>query len=169
MPDLMTRNDKLVRSTVDFLKAWLFDTKGLDRNQVVVRDAFRYDDYRREDGQGLDKDYVAMGFNFDDGGTPLEIGGTLIGRQVNIELLVFATTPERGQNLAAHVAMGFEQDPMLLPLKDFSLDGDPVTDYLVIEHAKSQRVPHPDPDPWEENVWQVAVRLYDEYQASASV
>lgn len=169
---LMTRQDLIVQSAQDFMRHGLFDLRGLDPTQVELLDAFDYE-WVQEHQTGLDKDYIASGFNFDDGGKGLEMGSSLRSRNYTMEVLAFATTPDRGENLNAHLTFLWEQDPMLLPLLDYrqaqSSDSYPMypeIDRLVVLDARGMRLAHPAPEPWQRNTWQVMVRLYDEYDGS---
>lgn len=165
MPTL-TREDKIIQSVEDMLREHLFTDLELPTTEVTLKDAF---DYHHFDENALDKNYVCLGFNFDDGGKRAELGSDLLIKIHNIEVWVFALTPALGQNIAAQVQQAWAMSNFLVPLKDYAQAGDPVIDYLIVEDnpgPRSARQPHPEPKPWQENAWLISARVTDEYFAS---
>lgn len=164
---MLTREDMLVQSVEDYLRANLFTDRDLPDAEVKLADAF---DYKMFGSEPLDKEYVVLGFNFDDGGKRGEMGSDLMVRIHNLEVWVFATTPKRGENLAYQVKAAWEMDNFRVPFKDFRAEDSPVIDYLVVADDPGPRVarqPHPDPAPWQQNAWTITARVTDEYYASA--
>lgn len=159
----LTREDMIIQSVEDMLRDHLFSDLQLPTTEVILKDAF---DYEHFDEQPLDKNYVCLGFNFDDGGKRAEMGSNLMIKVHHIEVWVFAQTPALGQNIAAQVQQAWAMENFLVPLKDYAQDGDPVVDFLIVEDApgpRSARQPHPDPRPWQQNAWTVTARVTDEY------
>jgi hypothetical protein len=65
----------------------------------------------------LEKNYLALGFNFDDGGQQAELGSDLVTRRYVIEVWVIGLSGAEGRNLANAVRDSRETDG-LLPLRD---------------------------------------------------
>lgn len=161
---VITREYKVEQSVTDFLRSQLFSARGLPPAEVMLHEAFEYKNFS---DQPLDKEYVTLGFNFDQGGRPAELGSDLTILEHNIEIWVFATTPERGSNLAAQIQAGLGSNNGTIPLKDYAQNGDPVIDQLIVVKVKKQRQPHPDPEPWQENAWTVTLVVQDEFFANS--
>jgi hypothetical protein len=68
-----------------------------------------------------------------------------------------------GRNLANAVRDSMEAETV--PLKDVSDPAAPVIDYLIVDPVRSQRQPVPEPKPWQEFLWIVAIPVIDEYYA----
>lgn len=158
----ITREDMVEQSVTDLLRGALFTERQYPADQVQLLDAFQPSKF--EPLSTLDKNYVSIGFNFDDGGTQGELGSSLRRRMYTIEVWVVAVTPVAGRNLANAVRDSLEESG-IVPLKDLTQPGAPVFDALIVERVRADRQPVPDPRPWQENVWVVAVELYDEYYA----
>jgi hypothetical protein len=156
----ITRQESVEQSVQDYVRDGL-TTRGFPMPQIELKDAFE----QREFDGPLDKEYVAMGFNFDDGGQVLELGSNLRQYSHTIEIFVMATTPDRGSGLGYAIREILEGADRL-PLKDVSQSGQPVIDQLYIDPVSVERQPIPDPDPWEENVWLLRVPVIDEYDPS---
>lgn len=158
----ITREQMLEQSVMDWLRANVYND--VPEAEVKLYDAFDYKQFR---DSPLDKEYVTLGFNFDDGGRPLELGSSLRRRVHTLEVWVFATTPDRGRNISANVVKALEEAQGRIPLKDYEQSGDPVIDYLVVDDPgpRNSRQPHPNPEPWQENAWSVVVKVADEYFA----
>lgn len=156
---MVTREDQVEQSVQDFVKDKLFNVGGYSTDDVVILDAFPYNKF---DGP-LDRTYVAMGFNFDDGGHPAEMGSTLKRRQYTLTFWVFAHEPDWGKNIANVTKSAAESD-MVIPLKDYGINEPPqVIDSLMVDSASTQRQFVREPQPWEENIWTTFVKVTDEY------
>jgi hypothetical protein len=114
----------------------------------------------------LDKNYVAIGFNFDDGGELIEMGSDLIQRTYTIEVWAVGTEPVAGRNLANTIRDIAEAEN--IPLRDYRQPGTPIIDYLQVDPVQVHRQPVQDPKPWQENLWIVHVPVVDCYYASES-
>jgi hypothetical protein len=159
----ITREDMVEQSVTDFLRNALFVERQYPAAQVQLLEAF--EPSRFEPMTTLDKNYVSIGFNFDDGGSQAELGSSFRRRIYTIEVWVVALTPVAGRNLANAVRDALDASG-LVPLKDLTQSGTPVIDQLLVQRVRADRQPIADPRPWQENVWVVAVEILDEYYAA---
>jgi hypothetical protein len=157
----VTREELVEQSVTDYLREQMFTVRQYPADRVELRDAFTEAEFF--DGP-LDKNYLAIGFNFDDGGTPAELGSDLIFRTYTIEVWVIATSAHEGRNLANAVRDSMESEG-LVPLKDVAVAGAPIIDYLIVDPVRSQRQPVPNPKAWQEFLWIVSIPVVDEYHA----
>jgi hypothetical protein len=88
----ITREELVEQSVTDWLREQMFTVRGYPPTRVELVDAFA----RRRFPGPLDKNYLAIGFNFDDGGTPAELGSDLLRRQYTIEVWVIGTSAAGG-------------------------------------------------------------------------
>lgn len=161
---MITREDLVVQSAENFITREL-QARDYTPDKVVIRDAFPGPEERASE---LETTTVATGFNFDDGGRPVELGSDMIQRVYSIEFWVFGTTPEYGQNVAHVIRAIFEQD-YLLPLEDIRQPDNPVIDQLQLAEPQGTKVTRQiarDPRPWEMYVWTTTVRVQDYYSPS---
>jgi hypothetical protein len=156
----ITREDMVEQSVQDWLRLQMFAVRGYPATRVELVDAFVES---RFEGP-LAKNYLALGFNFDDGGEPAELGSDLIRRQYTIEVWVIGLTAQEGRNLGNAVRDSMETEGTV-PLKDVTQPGSPVIDYLIVDPVRVQRQPVPQPKPWQEFLWIVSVPVLDEYHA----
>jgi hypothetical protein len=160
----VTREASVQQSVQDFIgdtlraKGYPLDT------EIVMRDAFEQSEF--SDGT-IDHEYVALGYNFDDGGRPIEAGSNLRQYRHTIEVFVIATTAARGSNLAYAIRDALEGAERI-PLKDVSQAGHPVIDVVLVDPVSAERQAIPDPDPWEEFVWLLRVPIIDEYDPTGA-
>lgn len=157
MAGRVTREISVTQSIQDFIRAAL-TARGFPMAQVEMQEAFNV---RQFEGP-VDKEYVALGFNFDVGGQPIEIGSNLRRYHHNIEVFVVATSAARGSSLAYAIRDDLEGAPSV-PLKDLSQSGAPVIDYLHVDPVRVERQPIPDPEPWQEFIWLVVIPVIDDY------
>lgn len=160
VPTRITREQRVQASLISYLRTKLFDELGYPADRVKLVDAFEHSKF--EGDEPLDNNYLALGFNFDDGGRPAELGSTLITRTYTMEVWVMALTPTVGLNLANAVRDEAEAD-MRIPLLDIALPDAPVIDYVLVGNCRAQRQPVQNPQPWQENLWIVYIPLVDEY------
>jgi hypothetical protein len=160
---VVTREQMIEQSIQDYVRDMLFNKFNYPQDEVELLDAFPA---RRFD-KALDHTYVALGFNFDDGGRGGEMGSDLKRRIYTVELFVFGHTSLWGRNVGNAVKAALEQDATI-PLKDISDPAQPVIDFLTIPPGglRVQHVHVRDPRPWEENVWLCRVNLEDYYFAA---
>lgn len=159
-PVRITREQKVQASLITYLDDKLFNALGYPRGPVQLVEAFEPSQF--EGDQALDANYVALGFSYDDGGKPMELGSTLISRTYTMEVWVMAQSPTIGLNLANAVRDEAEAD-MTIPLLDIAVAGAPVIDQLIVGNCRAQRQPVPNPQPWQENLWIVHIPLTDEF------
>jgi hypothetical protein len=160
----ITREEMVEQSVADYLRNAIFNERGYPASRVELRDAFVESEFEGP----LDKNYLAIGFNFDDGGVPMEMGSDLLQRVYTIEVWVIATSAQEGRNLANAVRDSMEAHDGLVPLKDITQPGRPVIDQLLVEPVRAQRQPVGEPKPWQEFLWVVTVPVVDEYSASSA-
>jgi hypothetical protein len=162
----ITREELVEESVEMYLREQILTVRGYPSARVEFTDAFVE---RRLDAlTKIDKNYLAIGFNFDDGGTPAELGSDLVRRTYTIEVWVIGTDVASGRNLANAVRDAAENDTGLIPLRDIREPGAPVIDYLLVDTVRAARQPVADPRPWQEALWIVHVPVVDEYYAGQS-
>lgn len=162
-PTRITRETLIEESVQRFIRDELITARGYPADQIDFVDAFeerRFDALRK-----IDKNIITTGFNFDDGGTPIEMGSDLIERTYTIEFWVIGVSYDHGQNLANAIRGAAENERGTIPLRDFRQAGAPIVDYLLVDPVRVQRQPVPDPKPWQENLWLVFVPVVDQYVA----
>lgn len=156
----ITREEFVEQSVTDWLREQIFTVRQYPPERVELLDAFTED---RFEGP-LDKNYLAMGFNFDDGGTPAELGSDLLRRRYTIEVWVIGVNAAEGRNLANAVRDSMEFEGTV-PLRDLTQPARPVIDYLLVDPVRAARQPVAEPKPWEEFLWIVTIPILDEYYA----
>lgn len=130
--------------------------------QIEMLDLFEQRDFG---DSPIDKEYVALGYNFDEGGAPAELGTNLRRYRHIIEIFVIATAAARGQSLAYAIRDTLEGAERV-PLKDVTQAAQPVIDVLLIDPVSAERQAIPDPEPWEEFVWLLRAPIIDEFDPS---
>jgi hypothetical protein len=156
----VTREDMVEQSVTDWLRLQMFTVRGYPTSRVELVDAFVES---RFEGP-LAKNYLTIGFNFDDGGEPAELGSDLLRRLYTIEVWVIGLTAQEGRNLANATRDSMESEGTI-PLKDITAPGSPIVDYLIVDPVRAQRQPVPEPKPWQEFLYIVTVPVIDEYHA----
>lgn len=161
---MIQREDMVEQSVQAYLKERLFGEQGYPEGQIEFLEAF--DATVFEDGVPS-INYIATGFNFDDGGVEGEAGSTLTTKLITIEFFVVAKDATWGKNLKNAIVTAFEEEKRM-PFRAFgTMEDPPVTDWLPVINCTGQREPIPDPAPWQRFVWTVLLRLEDEYYAGA--
>jgi hypothetical protein len=163
MPTRVTREELVEQSVTDHLREQIFDVRGYPAARVELVEAFTENKFGTA---ALAKNYLAIGFNFDDGGHPAELGSDLLRRQYGIEVWVIGKSGAEGRNLANAVRDSMEVDGVV-PLKDITAPGSPVIDYLIVDPVRAAREPIAQPKPWQEFLWIVTIPVVDEYHARA--
>lgn len=159
----ITREEMVEESVEIFLRQEILVTRAYPASRVEFTDAFLE---RRLDAlTTLDRNYIATGFNFDDGGTAAELGSDLVRRTYTIEVFVVGLDVASGRNLANAIRDSVENASGLLPLRDIRQAGNPVIDYLLVDPVRLARQAIADPKPWQEALWVVHVPVVDEYYA----
>jgi hypothetical protein len=161
---VIPREEKIQQSVQKFATDLLFGEWAYPTGEVEVLDEFPEGRFTG----ALDKNYVAFGYAFDDGGEQGELGSTLVRREHTIEVYVFATTDLWGRNLATAVRRAVETQGVI-PLLDFG-EGDPPQqiDALSVMTVRASHVPVREPRPWEEHIWLTRIQVEDYYDAAES-
>lgn len=163
---VVTREQCVEQSVQDYVRDGLA-THGY--GAVVMRDAFPSPDERAKE---LTVTTVAVGFNFDDGGTHVELGSDLTLRMYTIEFWTFGLTPTWGRNVAHVIRAILELGDYNIPLKDLSQIAAPVMDQLIIpdDHGivVQRQIAH-DPREWDRNVWTTTLKVEDYYLPTQSL
>lgn len=165
---MLTREDQVEQSVTDFVRAG-FVALGYGDDKVAVRDSFPGADERSRE---LLLTTVAVGFNFDDGGTHVELGSDLTLRIYTIEFWTFGISPTYGRNVANVIRAIIEQGGYLIPLKAIEQAGAPVIDQLIIQDERGISVTRQlarDPRPWDRFVFTTTVKVEDTYMPQALV
>lgn len=156
---MISREDMVTQSVTDFIRNAVFTERGYPESQVEMLESFPYV------MQSFEKNYIALGFDFDDDGTQAELGSDLLRRIYTIEFWVFGQTATYARNLANVVKFAAQKDQSI-PLKDISEAVPPVIDAMEVLGASSQRQIVPNPEPFQQFVWTTVVRVEDVYHAS---
>ncbi|GAC1522454.1 MAG: hypothetical protein NVS3B1_07840 [Marmoricola sp.] len=154
------RRDKAEQSAQDYLRSFLFTTKGYSPGEVVLVDSFPYDQFKSK----LTTNYIASGFNFDDGGKVAELGSDFTRRIYTMEFFVFGKSNTWGRNLANTIEAAFEPNGTV-PIKDIGNTGLPTGETMLVESSMAQKVVVRDPRPWEYFLHLARVKMLDEYYA----
>lgn len=152
----VTREVSVEQSVQDFIAAAL-TARGYPMPEIEMKDAFEQRDF--EDGT-VDHEYVSLGYNFDPGGSPVEVGTNRRLYAHTIEVFVVATTAPRGKSLAYAIRDALEEAGRV-PLVD--VESKQQVDVLLIDPVSVERQAIPDPSPWEEFVWLLRVPVLDEF------
>lgn len=157
----ITREDMVTQSVQDYLREQLFTVRGYPQDKIELMDAFQGDPIETP----MRKNYIATGYNFDDGGTQAELGSSLTDRLYTIEFFVFGMNSTWGRNLANAVKFSLENDK-LIPLLDISDANKPQIDVMPLVSVSAERQIIRDPAEWERNIWTVHLRVQDTYFAT---
>jgi hypothetical protein len=156
---MIPREALISQSVFDFMKTQLA-ANGYPPEKVKVREAFPTPTER---SSPLTVTTVAIGFVFDDGGVPAELGSGLTRYVHTVEFWVFGTTPTYARNVA-YVMRAFLLDDYVVPLKNYGVAGSPVIDQLPLEDERAVRVQQQvatDPRTWDLNVWTTTAKFED--------
>lgn len=158
---MISREDMVEQSVQEYVKDKLFSApRNYSTDLVEMLDAFPYN---RFDGP-LDKNYVALGFNFDDAGRQAELGSDLKTRLYTIEFFVFGITEVWSRNLANVIKFAADNEG-IIPLLDLNQISKPQIDSLVVDNTRAERQPIAEPAPHERHVWITWVVVEDTYNA----
>lgn len=159
---MIPREELVEQSVTDYLRNQLFNVRDYTADKVEILQAFERG--RFDKMTALDKNYIAIGFSFDDGGRQAELGSDLRRRTYTIEFTTFGMSALWGRNLGNIIASALEFDGTI-PLKDVGGTGE-VIDVLLVDNVRAQRVPVGNPRPWNEHLWATRLVVVDEYFAS---
>lgn len=158
---MISREDMIVQSVTDYVRHAIFDVRGYPASQVEMLESFPFDFKDRE----FDRNFVTLGFNFDDMGEQAELGSHLLRRVYTIEFFIFGLSATYGSNLANIVKFSLQNDQSI-PLKDISDLAAPVIDQLEVMGVSAQRQIIANPEPWQEFIWTVHLHLQDVYNGA---
>lgn len=161
----ITRENFVTQSVKEFLSDVLFNQKGYKADSVEILDSYPHTLFA---DKPLDKTYIAVGFNFDDDGRQAEMGSTLKRRLYTIQFFVFGLTPHWAENVANAVKFTLESDG-IIPLLDITQPDKPQADALVVAGVSAEHQPVNNPQPWQENIWTVHLRVEDTYDSAAAL
>lgn len=156
---MIAREVKIEQSIMDYVRAALVE-QGYTDELLTVREAFPGVGER---SAPLSKTTLAIGFNFDDGGTQAELGSNLTRYLHTVEFWVFGTTVRLGRAVAYAVRDALKETG-LVPLKDVGVAGQPVIDQIVLMEDRGVRVERQiatDPLAWDLNVYTATARFED--------
>lgn len=159
---MVTRDQKASQSIQDYIEDRLRDN-GYTENLLEMIDA--YPDEATLEGP-IGKNYVALMFNFDDGGNAAECGSDLTRYEYVIEGFIFGRSTANAENIATTVKALLNMERRV-PLKDYAVPDKPIIDYMPLVTVSAMRQIVNEPRNWERNLWTVTVRLEDEFYASA--
>jgi hypothetical protein len=161
---VIPREQMVEQSVTDYARDALSARYAQD--EVLIVDS--YDEHVRE-GQ-LDRFViVAAGFNFDDGGAPAEVGSDVRTMEHVVEFFVFGRTATWAQNVARSLQGILMGAGFTIPLRDYEDADAPEIDKLIVGDdpgPRAQQEVVPEPEPWQQHVWTVRVRVQDTYDAA---
>lgn len=158
----------ITQSMEDHLRAHLFGAPyNYPTNKVELIDGFDEEDFDKKFPNGLNKTFIAATFQFDDGGTPLELGGSLTQYLHTVDFHVVGQSAVWARNVAFLVKSIFLTDTGSIPLRDYNVASDPrpIIDYLPVVEASVEKDQTPDPRPWQRYAWVPRIRVTDETYA----
>lgn len=160
---MITREDLIEQTLTDFLQSKL-TANGYIPDVVDIREAFPS---VTERSQEMTKTQVSIGFNFDDGGRPAELGSDLCIYTHTVEFWTFGLNEGEGRNVANFIKQAFRAN-MNIGLKDYGDEDEPVIANMEIPDARSistTRQISRNPFPWDQFVWSTVIRIQDYYAA----
>jgi hypothetical protein len=165
---VITREDLIVQSVQDHLKAKLAEY-GYPPTRVEMLESFNAELLDEKFPDGLDHTLVAPAFQFDDGGTVIELGSSLTGYTHTIDWLVLGHTPTWGRNVAQVIKQAFFVPDGVIPLRDYRqpIDPRPIIDYLQIDGQSVEREVTFEARSWNQFAWSTRIRVYDEVASAA--
>lgn len=125
---------------------------------LAIREAFPTPDERAGE---LNITTLAFGFNIDDGGEPAEMGSTLTRYTHTLVCWTFAIEPRFGRHIAQAIMHVARRNNDIIPLLDFSQDGDPVIDGLNVMKVQVRHQVNQSPRPWDRYVWTTSISVRD--------
>ena len=163
---MIPRETKIEQSVSDHLRDHLV-ALGYTPDRLAIREAFPG---LAERSTPLAKNTLAIGFDFDDGGRPVELGSDLTQRIYTMEFWTFGVSIAHARTIAATVKSIFEINPVV-PLKDVGVEGQPVIDQIVVlddvKRIIVQRQISTEPAAWDQFVYTTTVKFEDYYSPSA--
>src|SRR4051812_48761382 len=164
---MISREDLIVQSVQSFVTEELRG-RGYSEQRVEILDGFDASLFEEKYGEtGLDKTYVAIAFQFDNGGIQAELGSSLKEYLHTIDFLVLGHTATWGRNVAHVIKAVLNVDRGALALRDYNVPVEPrpILDWLPIEEVSTEREHSYDPRPWQQFAWSTRLRIYDQVVA----
>lgn len=157
---MISRDQLVEQSVTDYIRAAL-TARGYPDDHVELLESFPWEMETFE----FNKNFLAIGFNFDDEGKQAELGSDLKVREYTLQFWVFGQTKTYAKNLANTIKFAADVDERI-PLKDIADPLAPVIDQLLVLAASAEQQIIPNPEPWQEHVWTATVQVQDEYFSS---
>lgn len=158
----LTREDFITESVQQFLRVQLFSVHKYPEKKITIVESFDPKEFGAKPSP-LDTNYIATGFNFDDEGKQAELGSSLKERNYTIEFFVIGQTGTWAKNLAQAIKFSLENEEDLIPLLDITKPDRPRMDTLVVVGVNAEDQPIPKPEPWQQHLWLVTLRVQDAY------
>lgn len=157
---MISRTDIIERSVELYVREQMYVARAYPQDKVVMLDAYPNQARMTE---RLDRNYIAIGFVFDDGGHQAELGSGLKRRLHTIDFHVFGVSRVWARNLASVLRSSLETDGVINLLNPLD---NTVIGYVDVNYVSAQHHPVSNPRPWEENVWITRLRVEDYHSAS---
>lgn len=157
---MITRQEKVEQSITDYVKAGL-TARGYDALKPPIK---WVESFPGTLPTPLEHTFIAAGYNFDDDEDSAECGSDLVKRPYTAQFFVVAPTLTIGRNVANVIKFIIDGDGTL-PLYDIEQDGNPEFDRLMVDGVSSAREIVADPQPWQEFIYSVTLKVTDEYYA----
>lgn len=158
---MISRTDIIERSVELYVRQQLYGARAYPEDKVKMLDAYPT---QKRMTERLDRNYIAIGFTFDDGGHQAELGSSLKRRMHTIDFHVFGMSRVWARNLASVLRSSLETDGVINLLDPLN---NSVVGYVDVDYVSAQHHPVPNARPWEENVWITRLRVED-YHSAAS-
>lgn len=158
---MISRTDIIERSVELYVREQMYGVRAYPQDKVAMLDAYPSQDTQR---RPLDRNYIAIGFTFDDGGREAELGSSLKRRLHTIDFHVFGTSRVWARNLASVLRSSLETDGVINLINPLD---NAVIGYVDVDYVAAQHHPVPNPRPWEENVWITRLRVIDFHSAAS--
>lgn len=162
---MITREDAITQSLQDHLRTQLFNVHNYPADKVRLLDGFSADRMDEDYPDGLNQTLIATAFQFDTGGTKVEMGSPLTRYRHTVDFLIFGHTPTWGRNVAAVVKAAFLVEEDAIPLLDYTVNVTPrpILEWLPVDEPSLEReIASFDPKPWNAHAWSVRVVVEDE-------
>lgn len=158
---MISREDFVTQSVQTFARTQIYSVRGYATNKVEFVEAFPFE------LKELDRNLIATGFNFDDDGEQGEMGSDLRRRVYTVDFWVFGVTNTYARNLANVLKFGLDVDGTI-PLLNIAVTPPVEMDRLLVLGVHAHRQIIPQPEPWQQFVWTTQVQVEDYYYASAA-
>jgi hypothetical protein len=158
---MIDRATIISHSTELYARNQLFVVRNYPTAKVEFLDSYPSPDRMTK---ALTKNYIAVGYQTDDGGKQAELGSSLKVRKYTIDFYVFGITRVWAKNLASVLRFSLEAD-QVIDLIDPN-DGTTVLGHVDVDFVSAQEAVTRTPRPWEENAWITRLRVIDYYSSA---